>query len=52
MDMYYYVVCVTNLIVMATMATIYIYMVNVMNKLQIREEKEHDISHFYNIYYR
>ena len=45
--MYYYVSCVTNLVAMATIATMTI--VNFVNKLQKSEEKGHSLSHFYNI---
>ena len=48
--MYYSVLCVTNLLAVATMATM--YMINFVNKLQKGEEKGHSISHVYNIDHR
>ena len=50
MDGYYYVLCVTNLVAMATMWTM--YMANFVNKLQKSEKKEHSPSHLYNIDHR
>ena len=48
--MYYYVLCVIDLVAMATMKTK--YMVNFMNKSKKSEEKVYSISHFYNIDHR
>ena len=48
--MYYYVLAVSKLVGMASMATM--YMVNFVNKLQTSEEKGHAFSHFYNIDHR
>ena len=45
--MYDYVLCVTNLFAMATMATM--CMVNFVKNLQTSEEKGHFLSQFYNI---
>ena len=48
--MYYYELCVAHLFAMATMGTL--CMVNIVNKLQKREDKGHPLSHFYNIDHR
>ena len=50
MDMQYYLLRVTNLVAMASMAAM--YMVNLVKKLQNSEEKRQSISHFYNIDHR
>ena len=45
--MYYYVLCVTNLVAVATMVTM--YMGNFVSNLQKSEEKGYAIFLFYNI---
>ena len=50
MDMYCYVLRVTNLVAMTTMPTMYI--ANFVNNLQKSEEKRHSIAHVYSIDHR